>query len=358
MTVIGGYNWEEFVKTVRQILGQDCSTLETQELKSLLETIQNNQATQAATQEWQTQTQSIVNPPQALNVGGGFYLTAISANNPEKPPLKLTPLANPKKRMHPTQDGKNTNTEDKDNASDKLPSHIHPAASCSSTSTLLPHPNTTSISTSSSSRPIGLPRSSVNASAASQPLGLPLLGQALANINPNPLLNFGLALKDLATALLGSQTITPQQQVLLDAIQWYQRWEQTKISTGISPPPKPAIPSLLPPYTGMAPPLFIAPPPNIVDDNKETLMAILAAAAGKPIKSKKSLLRDFTGNMQQVLTGAVVNYLAYSCAKGPYKTKRTQQIWALEACRREFSCTLPGATFETPPLEALKLIVA
>ncbi|CCO35910.1 hypothetical protein BN14_10031 [Rhizoctonia solani AG-1 IB] len=314
MTVIGGYNWEEFVKTVRQILGQDCSTLETQELKSLLETIQNNQATQAATQEWQTQTQSIVNPPQALNVGGGFYLTAISANNPEKPPLKLTPLANPKKRMHPTQDGKNTNTEDKDNASDKLPSHIHPAAS--------------------------------------------FLGQALANINPNPLLNFGLALKDLATALLGSQTITPQQQVLLDAIQWYQRWEQTKISTGISPPPKPAIPSLLPPYTGMAPPLFIAPPPNIVDDNKETLMAILAAAAGKPIKSKKSLLRDFTGNMQQVLTGAVVNYLAYSCAKGPYKTKRTQQIWALEACRREFSCTLPGATFETPPLEALKLIVA
>ncbi|KAG8726613.1 hypothetical protein FRC11_014825 [Ceratobasidium sp. 423] len=60
----------------------------------------------------------------------------------------------------------------------------------------------------------------------------------------------------------------------------------------------------------------------------------------------------------QVLTSAILDLLAYICAKGPYKTRRTNLVWALEAVQRAWARDLPGVLPETPDLNALKLLAA
>ncbi|KAG8727664.1 hypothetical protein FRC11_012738 [Ceratobasidium sp. 423] len=383
-----------------RVLRQDCSGLETQELENILETLQNGQATQVATQDWQTQTQTIVHPLEALNVGGGFRLTAVS-DNPELLDLALSPHPNPRKRGHSTQDNRNTDTEDEDDPTNGPPNgHTdgivsHPSSllhTAPSPGSLHPSPTTPSpVKTPiSSSHPVGLPRSSANTLAASRPSGLPSssahvstkveievipsgvgssptpatvpistsspsmptprFGSTLVRANPpvtnniNSILNYSLTLayKELLRRSSGTQTTPQQQQVLLGTIEDLQHRVLGRLDTGPLPLTEPSALPPFTPYPGMAALTFIPPPPDIVEDNEETLMNLAAAASGKCI----------------VLTGAMPNFLAYACAEGLYETKCTMLIWALEACRRESERTLPDSLFLALPLEGLKLVVA
>ncbi|KAG8699045.1 hypothetical protein FRC11_013991, partial [Ceratobasidium sp. 423] len=145
-----------------------------------------------------------------------------------------------------------------------------------------------------------------------------------------------LAYKELSCHSSGTQTTPQQQQVLLGAIEDLQHHVLGRLDTG--PLPLTELSTLPPftPYPGMATLTFIPPPPDIMEDNEETLMNLAAAASGKRIKSKPSL-HDYTGL---------------------YETKCTMLIWALEACCRESERTLPDSPFLAPLLEGLKLVVA
>ncbi|KAG8726273.1 hypothetical protein FRC11_000444, partial [Ceratobasidium sp. 423] len=337
-------------------------------------------------------------------------------DNPELLDLALGPCPNPRKRGHSTQDDRNTDTEDEDDPTNGPPNgHTDGIVSrpsslpCAAPSPGSSHPSPTTLSPVktpiSSSRPVGLPRSSANASAASRPSGLPSssvrvstevkievvpsgvgssptpttvpistsspstptprFGSTSVGANPpvtnniNSILNYSLALayKELLRRSSGTQTTPQQQQVLLGAIEDLQHRVLGRLDTGPLPLTEPSTLPPFTPYPGMAALTFVPPPPDIVEDNEETLMNLAAAASGKRIKSKPSL-RDYTGNTRQVLTGAMPDFLAYACAEGPYETKRTMLIWALEACRWESERTLPDSPFLALLLEGLKLVVA
>ncbi|KDN34833.1 hypothetical protein RSAG8_12103, partial [Rhizoctonia solani AG-8 WAC10335] len=491
----------------------------TWQLEDLFETLQNGQATQSATQEWQTQTQTVVHPPEALNIGGGFHLTAISGN-PGRPDLGLSPLANPRKRGYSAEDGENTETEDEEESTINISnsstrgvspychfplanprkrgysaedgentetedeeestinisnSSTHVAISASSNlahtapvpglSYHLPTaPQSTQIPGSSIlGRPIGLPRSSVNTSAASRSPALPSSSTCASaevevegvpsSVSPSPapetalptpssssstlvprvasipdapnvnntgsIVNYCLSLasKQLSSDRASTRA-TPQQQQVLSAIEGLRQQLLNHGAFTNANPPSMTVPAALspfPPYPGMSPPTFVPPPPDVVEDNEETLMTLAAATAGKRATSKPSLrdytgtmrqnitggmadflayilaefvppppdvvedneetlmtlaaatagkratskpsLRDYTGTMRQNITGGMADFLAYILAEGAYETKRTQLVWALEACRRESERSSNGP-FQIPPLDALKLIVA
>ncbi|KAG8680661.1 hypothetical protein FRC11_002166, partial [Ceratobasidium sp. 423] len=59
-----------------------------------------------------------------------------------------------------------------------------------------------------------------------------------------------------------------------------------------------------------------------------------------------------------VLTSAILDLLAYICAKGPYKTRCMNLVWALEVVQHTWAWDLPGVLPETPDLNALKLLAA
>ncbi|KAG8722179.1 hypothetical protein FRC11_002760 [Ceratobasidium sp. 423] len=55
---------------------------------------------------------------------------------------------------------------------------------------------------------------------------------------------------------------------------------------------------------------------------------------------------------------AILDLLTYIRAKGPYKTRHTNLVWALEVVQHTWARDLPGVLPETPDLNALKLLAA
>ncbi|KAF8684335.1 hypothetical protein RHS04_01432 [Rhizoctonia solani] len=78
-STVKGFDREVLVKEVSRVLGEDCSCLPTQELESLLEAVQNSEETPHVTEERETENQTIVHPPEALKIGGGFCLALPNA---------------------------------------------------------------------------------------------------------------------------------------------------------------------------------------------------------------------------------------------------------------------------------------
>ncbi|KAG8735372.1 hypothetical protein FRC11_003310, partial [Ceratobasidium sp. 423] len=189
-TTIGGFERGEFVKQVGQLIGQDCLSLSTQELESMLEVIQNCQEASHAPEERQTPGQTIVHALETLNVGGGFHLVTRS-DFPESPlvGLKRTnahPSQASSKRARVTEQGENTDTEDEDSSqpppppSNSVPLQFASPHVSRPSSGVLGRPTSSTdrssasaLANSGSDRPVGLPRSAATATVGTQPPGLP-----------------------------------------------------------------------------------------------------------------------------------------------------------------------------------------
>ncbi|CAE7233303.1 unnamed protein product [Rhizoctonia solani] len=406
-SAINGFEREGFVEQVSRFLGQDCSTLATQELESMLEAIQNCQEASHAPEEWETEDQTVVYPPEALNVGGGFRL-AVMSDTPEAPPIlgskrpNANPTKAPTKRARTTdEDGENTDTEDEDDFSQP------PAPPSNSVPLRFASPRVSRLSTavrttSGSDRPAGLPRSVTTATAGARPVGLPNSSRTSpgevqvtvipSSVSPNPVPPRPISVA--STTASTTQTTTPSvdalgmehvnsllnlaldlakkkmfdasaraQGPLSDAVNasYFRTIEdlRNRLQSGLGPvvTADQGVPSPLEPYPNLQPSTRVAPAPDILPDNEETLQAMAAAESQTRVKSKPAM-RDYSGNRRQVLTSAVLDLLAYICAEGPYETKRTNLIWALEAINRVWARDLPGIPPEPFDLNALKLLSA
>lgn len=87
-----------------------------------------------------------------------------------------------------------------------------------------------------------------------------------------------------------------------------------------------------------------------------TQLVLLQLTHTQAGRNAKPAARNFTGNVRLILTFAIISLMAYLCAEGPYETRETYWIWAIEAFYRCWMERLPDVPYQYPCDDVIRVV--